>query len=135
MAQNITTGIATLCKQAKSEIREIDAAKALEMQTNDGALIVDIRDIRELWRDGCIPEALHAPRGMLEFWIDPDSPYHKEAFAADRPFIFCCAGGMRSALATQIAQQMGMQPVFNLIGGFKAWKEAEFPVKPHEKRN
>lgn len=133
MAQTITIGIKHLCDKAKAEINEIDVAEARRMQTQDNALIVDIRDIRELWRDGIIPQSTHAPRGMLEFWIDPESPYHKPIFAEERPFIFCCAGGMRSALATQIAQHMGMTPVYNLIGGFKAWSETGAPVEPHPK--
>ncbi len=131
MPQKITLGYKELCDQARSEIDEVSVDVARKLHESGKALIVDVRDIRELWRDGRIPGALHAPRGMLEFWIDPESPYHKAVFAEERAFIFCCGGGLRSALATQVAQRMGLQPVHNLIGGFAAWKKADAPVEPH----
>ena len=131
--QKIDVGIKELCRQAKQEIDELSPEEANAMAVEAGALIVDIRDIRELWRDGAIPGALHAPRGMLEFWIDPDSPYHKTQFSEDRAYIFCCAGGLRSALATQTARLMGLQPVYNLTGGYRAWQQAGCPTQPHEK--
>ncbi len=134
MSQSISKGIKELCAEAQAKIENVDAAGAMRMQADGGATIVDIRDIRELWRDGGIPGALHAPRGMLEFWIDPESPYHKQQFDGDGPFIFCCAGGMRSVLATYAVQQMGLKPVYNLAGGFKAWKDAGGPVAVVEKR-
>ena len=71
-----------------------------------------------------MPGAFHCTRGMLEFWIDPDSPYHKPVFAQDKTFVFFCAGGMRSALAAQTAKHMGLTPVAHIAGGFKAWKDA-----------
>lgn len=131
--QNISVGIKQLCQQAHEAIDEVGPIEAARMVSADGALLVDIRDIRELWRDGVIPDAFHAPRGMLEFWIDPDSPYHKQQFSQDRAYIFCCAGGLRSALATQTAKLMGLRPVYNLTGGYKAWKQAGCPTAPHEK--
>ena len=134
MPQEITTGIEKLLAEAKSEITEVDVAGALSMIENDNAMLIDIRDVRELWRDGKVPDSKHVPRGMVEFWIAPDSPYHKEIFTEDRPFVFMCAGGLRSALATQIAQRMGLKPVYNLIGGFGAWRESEAPIVPHEKK-
>ena len=85
--------------------------------------------IRELWREGAVPGARHVPRGMIEFWIDPDSPYHKPFFASGKKFVFFCAGGMRSALATQAAQNMGLGPVAHIAGGFGAWKEAGGPTE------
>ena len=85
---------------AKSEIDNISPEEASRRATEEGALIVDIRDVREMQRDGAIPGAMHAPRGMLEFWVSPDSPYTKEIFGEDREFVLCCAGGMRSALGT-----------------------------------
>jgi len=134
MPQDITTGIKDLLAEAKAEIAEVDVAAARQLIDNDNALLVDIRDVRELWRDGKVPDSRHVPRGMIEFWIAPDSPYHKDIFTEDRPFIFMCAGGLRSALATQIAQRMGLKPVYNLIGGFGAWRDAEAPIIPHEKK-
>lgn len=124
MAQNISLGYKALCDQADAEVTSVSAAEAMEMALAGDAVLVDIRDIRELGREGRIPGALHAPRGMLEFWIDPESPYHKEAFAEEKTYIFMCAGGLRSLLATQTAQNMGMKPVVNMAGGFAAWKEA-----------
>jgi rhodanese-related sulfurtransferase len=70
---------------------------------------------------------------MLEFWIDPDSPYHRDVFAQDKSFIFMCAGGLRSLLATQVAQRMGLKPVYNMTGGFGAWKEAGGAVETDER--
>lgn len=134
MPQEITTGIKELLAEAKSEITEVDVTSALSLINNDNAILIDIRDVRELWREGKVPDSKHVPRGMVEFWIAPDSPYHKDIFAEDRPFVFMCAGGMRSALATHIAQRMGLKPVYNLIGGFGAWRDAGAPVVPHEKK-
>ena len=134
MPQDITTGIKDLLAEATAEIAEVDVAAARQLIANDNALLIDIRDVRELWRDGKVPDSRHVPRGMVEFWIAPDSPYHKDVFTEDRPFIFMCAGGLRSALATQISQRMGLKPVYNLIGGFGAWRDAEAPIIPHEKK-
>ncbi len=134
MPQKITTGIKELLAEAKAEISEVDVAEARAMIDNDNAMLIDIRDVRELWRDGRVPDSRHVPRGMIEFWIAPDSPYHKEIFTEDRPFIFMCAGGLRSALTTQVAQRMGLKPVYNLTGGFGAWRDAEAPIVPHEKK-
>ena len=99
---------------------------------NENVVFVDIRDIRELVREGKIPGAQHAPRGMLEFWVDPESPYHKELFSQDKRFIFYCASGWRSTLATQTVQKMGMTNVCHLAGGFTAWKEAHAEVEKSE---
>ena len=116
------------CKQlvadAEMEIETLTAAAAIERHTSTDVVMVDLRDIRELSKEGKIPEAVHAPRGMLEFWVDPDSPYHKPIFAADKTFVFYCQSGWRSALATQAVQRMGMGKVCHIGGGFKAWKEA-----------
>jgi rhodanese-related sulfurtransferase len=90
--------------------------------------------VRELEREGMIPGAFHCPRGMLEFWIDPESPYHKDVFASGKTFVFYCNGAWRSALATDVAQQMGLAPVLEMDGGFAAWKEAGFPVAERKKR-
>ena len=93
---------------------------------------VDLRDPRELERDGMIPGAFHATRGMLEFWIDPESPYYKEIFGSGKRFVLFCAGGLRSALATQAVQRMGLSPVCHIEGGFGAWKAAGGPVEKVE---
>ena len=90
---------------------------------------VDIRDVRELERDGVIPGAFHAPRGMLEFWACADSPYHKPVFAQDKRFVLFCAAGWRSALATKTLQDMGLPKVAHIDGGFGAWKAAGAPVE------
>ena len=129
MTQEISTGYKALCDQANNEVETISKSDAVSAHADGDAVLVDIRDIRELKRDGKIPGAFHAPRGMLEFWIDPNSPYHKDIFAGDGPFMFMCAGGMRSLLATKTAQDMGLKPVMNLEGGFGAWKKAGGPVE------
>ncbi len=120
----ITKGIDQLLAAARAKIEEIPAAEALALRDDDTVQIVDIRDVRELDRDGMIPGALHAPRGMLEFWVDPASPYHREVFASGKKFVFYCASGWRSALAAETLQDMGLEPVAHIEGGFTAWKEA-----------
>ena len=124
MAQDITTGIKALCEQAEKEIETVSVDDVKNIYGNDDVVLVDIRDVRELKRDGIVPGAYHCPRGMLEFWIDPESPYHKEVFAQDKKYVFFCAGGMRSALAAQAANAMGLKPVCHMAGGFKEWKES-----------
>ena len=120
----ITKGIKELCAEAEAEIETITAEEAIKYADDETVQLIDIRDIRELWREGAIPGAMHAPRGMLEFWVDPESPYYREDFASGKRFIFFCAGGLRSALATQAVQRMGLKPVAHIAGGFPAWKEA-----------
>ncbi len=120
----ITKGIKELCAEAEAEIETITAEEAIKYADDETVQLIDIRDIRELWREGAIPGAMHAPRGMLEFWVDPESPYYREDFASGKRFIFFCAGGLRSALATQTVQRMGLKPVAHIAGGFAAWKEA-----------
>jgi rhodanese-related sulfurtransferase len=133
MPQTITTGYKALVDAAEREIETLPAEQAIKLAGNDNVVLVDIRDIRELQREGKVPGAVHCPRGMLEFWIDPASPYHKPAFAQDKKFVFFCAAGMRSALATQVAQRMGLKPVAHIAGGFGAWKAAGGPVEAPEK--
>lgn len=124
MPQNITQGYKALMAKAEAEVDSVGAAEAMDLAKRDDVVIVDIRDIRELEREGRIPGSFHAPRGMLEFWVDPESPYHKPIFAADKTFIIHCASGWRSLLAGATLTQMGLKPVKNLKGGFTAWKEA-----------
>ena len=94
-----------------------------KLHGRDDVVFVDIRDPREQQREGKMPGAFSCTRGMLEFWIDPESPYHKPVFAQDKKFVFFCAGGWRSALAAQTAQRMGMKPVAHIKGGFSEWKK------------
>jgi rhodanese-related sulfurtransferase len=129
MPQVITTGYKALCEAAEREVTTLSAEQAVKFAGRDDTVLVDIRDIRELQREGRVPGAFHCPRGMLEFWIDPQSPYHKPVFAADKTFVFFCAGGLRSALAAQAAQRMGLKPVAHIAGGFGAWKEAGGPIE------
>lgn len=119
---------------ANAEVEVIPAEEAVKLAKAEGVTLVDIRDIRELWRDGAVPGAFHCPRGMLEFWIDPDSPYAKEQFQTGNRFVFFCAGGMRSALAAKAAQDMGLTPVAHIETGFRGWKEAGGPVEAKERR-
>ncbi|MCY3591874.1 MAG: rhodanese-like domain-containing protein [Acidobacteria bacterium] len=123
----MTRGVRQLVADADAAVETVTVAAALERQ-QAGALIVDLRDIRERAREGFIPGSFHAPRGMIEFWVDPDSPYFKEVFDGDREFIFHCASGWRSALATKAVQDMGLAPVSHIGGGFTAWKKADAPV-------
>ena len=124
MAQKITTGYKQLMAEADARITDVDAAGAIAMLGRDDVVFVDIRDPREVQREGRIPGSFHAPRGMLEFWVDPQSPYHKPVFAEDKTFVIHCASGWRSILATDVLLRMGLKPVVNLKGGFAAWKEA-----------
>ncbi|MEZ5591086.1 MAG: rhodanese-like domain-containing protein [Gammaproteobacteria bacterium] len=126
--------ISELISQAEAEIETLSVDQVSALLNDDDTVIVDLRDVRELWREGKIPGALHAPRGMLEFWVAPDSPYHRDIFASGKRFVFYCAMGWRSALATQTAQRMGLQPVCHIQGGFKAWAEAGQPVETVEKK-
>jgi len=129
MPQTITTSVQSLVDAAEREIDNLSVEQAIGLHGRDDVMLVDIRDIRELQRDGRVPGAFHCPRGMLEFWIDPDSPYHKDIFAQDKRFVFFCAGGMRSALAAQTAKHMGLKPVAHIRGGFGAWKKAGGPIE------
>lgn len=131
MPQTITRGIKPMLDEAKKAIEEIEPKDAVKLAGRDDVVLVDIRDPRELERDGKVPGAFHCTRGMLEFWIDPDSPYYKPIFGEDKKFVFFCAGGLRSALAAKTAQDMGLKPVAHVIGGFKGWKEAGGPVEAY----
>jgi rhodanese-related sulfurtransferase len=129
----ITRSVMSMVEAARREIEEIPAVEAVRLAGRDDVVLVDIRDIRELARDGKVPGAFHAPRGMLEFWIDPASPYFKPAFGEDKKFVFFCAGGLRSALAAKTAQDMGLKPVAHIVGGFRGWKDAGGPVETPER--
>ncbi len=122
-------GYRQLLDKANAEITTLGASEVRDLADRGDIQLIDLRDRRELERDGRIPGAFHCPRGMLEFWIDPESPYHKPIFAEPRRFVFYCASGWRSALATQTAQDMGLAPVAHLGGGYAAWREAGYPVE------
>src|ERR1700685_2412245 len=130
MALKLKKTVKELVAEANAEIETIDAKAAMKLKDDPNVLMVDLRDIRELNRDGKVPGALHAPRGMLEFWVDPESPYYKEVFGSGKKFVFFCAGGLRSALATQAGERRGLEPVCHIRGGFRAWKEKGGAVEP-----
>ncbi len=129
MAKPLKVSVDTMVETARREIKEYSAGEAIALAGDPKMLLVDIRDPRELAREGKIPGALHAPRGMLEFWIDPQSKYYKPVFGEDKTFVFFCAGGLRSALTTKTLQDMGLAPVAHIEGGFAAWKAAGGPVE------
>ena len=116
-----------MVREAKVEIESISPQEALAAQT-EGALLVDIRDPRELAREGRVPGAYHAPRGMLEFWVSPASPYHKPKLTEAPRLILFCAASSRSALAAKALQDMGVETVAEIEGGFGAWREAGLPI-------
>lgn len=124
MPKEIAVSAKALVESARREIEEIAPEDVVALHDRDDIAIIDVRDIRELKREGKIPGSVHCPRGMLEFWIDPESPYFKPIFGEDKRFIFHCALDWRSALATQTAQNMGLKPVAHIKGGFAGWKEA-----------
>jgi rhodanese-related sulfurtransferase len=120
----MAVGYKWLIEEARAEIENLPVGDAQMAHGDTDTVFVDIRDVRELEREGMIPDAFSAPRGMLEFWFDPESPYHKEIFSSSKRLVFYCTSGWRSALATQTAQKMGLENVCHLDGGFNAWKEA-----------
>ena len=129
--------VKSMVDDAMEAITTYSVGDARELHGRDDVQFIDIRDVRELEREGVIPGAFHAPRGMLEFWVDPESPYHKPLFAENKRFVLFCAAGWRSALATKTMQDMGVEQVSHIDGGFTAWKEAGAPVadrgaKPHK---
>src|SRR5208282_4176757 len=116
-------GYRALVDEATSQIKTYSVEEALKRLGDPNVQFVDVRDIRELEREGVIPGAYHAPRGMIEFWVDPDSPYYRKLFGSVKEFVFFCAAGWRSALTTKTVQDMGLGPVAHVDGGFAAWKE------------
>lgn len=117
-----------MVQEANAQVDHAPASDLLTLQDVDTVTFVDLRDPRELERDGMIPGAFHCPRGMLEFWIDPDSPYAKPQFASGNRFVFYCASGWRSALAARTAHEMGLPNVSHIEDGFSGWKAAGGPV-------
>ena len=134
MAQKITKGIKAMLAEANAVVPSISVEEAAGLLDSQDHVFIDLRDIRELQRSGKVPNAFSCPRGMLEFWIDPESPYHKELFNQDKTYVFYCASAWRSALSAQVAQQMGLSPVTHIAGGFTAWQKAAAPIEPVEKK-
>ena len=124
---------AEMVSNARKRIEEIETDKLIEMVEDPDVVIVDIRDIRERQRTGAIPGSVHAPRGMLEFWVDPESPYYKEVFGEDKKYVLHCASGWRSALTAATLQDMGFEAA-HLKDGFSSWEKAGGPVEPVEKK-
>ncbi len=124
----ITKGYKQLVSEAHARIRTLTLDEAKARLDSPDAVFVDIRDVRELEREGMIPGAFHATRGMLEFWVDPESPYYKEIFGSGKEFVLYCGSAWRSSLAVATLQDMGLEPISHIGGGFKAWKEANLPV-------
>jgi rhodanese-related sulfurtransferase len=129
-------GYQELIARAMAQIETIPLDQAQDFLGDPDTIFVDIRDVRELEREGMIPNAFHAPRGMLEFWVDPDSPYYKPIFGEGKRLVLYCASAWRSALATETLHKMGVPGVCHLEGGFGAWKKAGKPIvekqaKPH----
>lgn len=122
-------GYRALLEAAEAEIEALSPEQVAGLLGEESVLFVDIRDVRELYREGKIPGAFHASRGMLEFWVDPESPYYKDVFGSGKRFVFYCQSGWRSALATHTVQRMGLPNVCHLEGGFRAWAEAGHPVE------
>lgn len=120
-------GYKQMLAEAEAVVQSVSGAEMAGQFDAAGIVMVDIRDPRELEREGMIPGAFHAPRGMLEFWIDPESPYHKPRFAEGKTYVFYCASGWRSLLAARTAQEMGLE-ARSLLGGFGEWKKAGLPV-------
>ena len=118
----------SLVQDAMAQVTTYTVDQALALHAHPGVQFVDVRDVRELEREGVIPGSIHAPRGLIEFWFDPDSPYHRDVFAQDKEYVLFCALGWRSALATKTLMDMGLERVAHVEGGFTAWKDAGGPV-------
>ena len=120
---------AQMVRESRDRIEEIETADLIAMVDDPNVVIIDIRDVRERQRTGFIPGSFHAPRGMIEFWVDPDSPYHKDVFAQDgRKYVFHCASGWRSALTVATLQDMGFEAA-HLKEGFGSWEESGGPIE------
>jgi rhodanese-related sulfurtransferase len=131
---HLKKGYKQLLAEANAVVETLSPTQAIAEHGRDNVVFVDLRDPRELDREGKMPGAFACTRGMLEFWIDPESPYAKPIFAENKRFIFFCAGGWRSALAAKTAQEMGLENVAHVEGGFGAWKQAGGPAEPPKPR-
>lgn len=131
----ITKGYRALVDEAMAQVRTYSVEEVRVRMEQGDLQIVDIRDIRELQAEGTVPGSYHAPRCMLEFWVDPESPYHKKIFADEsREFVLFCGAGWRSALAAKTLQDMGMSNVAHIDGGFGEWKKQGGPTETLEER-
>ncbi len=130
----LKTGFRQLVAEAEERVQRVSVAELLDAAQRQTRLLIDLRDIRELWREGTIPGSVHVPRGLLEFWIDPESPYFHKVFANPKPLLLFCNKGWRSALAADVCQRMGVENVAHLEGGFEAWVAAGGAVEKKEKR-
>lgn len=129
----ITKGIKVLVAEAMAQVTTYSVDEVRARMGDANLQIVDIRDVRELEREGTVPGCFNAPRGMLEFWVDPDSPYYKTVFGDDsKEFVLFCGAGWRSALAAKTLQDMGMTHVAHIDGGFTAWAKQGAPVETYE---
>ena len=125
----------SLVEQALSEIKTLEPSQVKELENNDQCTLIDIRDIRELWRDGTIKGAIHIPRGMLEFWLDPQSQYYnEEKFSKEKKLVLFCAAGLRSALATKTLKDMGYENIAHINGGFGSLSSEGFEILKIEKK-
>ncbi len=132
--KNLTKTAADMVAEARARIEEVETVDLIAMVDDPNVVIVDIRDIRERQRIGAIPGSVHAPRGMIEFWVDPDSPYFKDVFGHDdKKYVFHCASGWRSALTVATLQDMGFEAA-HLKEGFSTWADKGGPVQPVEKK-
>ena len=125
--------VKNMVAEAKLKINEIDAKEAIKFFNDENVIFIDIRDIRERQKLGFIPGSFHAPRGMLEFWIDPESPYFKDIFNTNKKYIFHCAAGWRSALAVSTLKDMGFE-ASHITNGFAGWVEEKGPVEFKSKK-
>ena len=125
---------AQMVDAARARIQEIETPDLIEMLDDPDVVVVDLRDIRERQRSGYIPGSFHAPRGMIEFWVDPDSPYFKPIFGEDKKFVFHCASGWRSAITVATLQDMGFDAA-HLREGFSTWEKQGGPVEFPEKKD
>jgi rhodanese-related sulfurtransferase len=130
----ISRGINQLVEEAMAAVSTLPVLEAIALLHDPTVQFVDLREAGELDRDGVIPGAYHAPRGMLEFWIDPKSPYFRKVFASEKPLVLFCAGGLRSALAAKTLVDMGLVDVAHIEGGFAAWKDAGGPIEARPPR-
>jgi rhodanese-related sulfurtransferase len=134
---SLKKGYKQLLAEAGAKIRTLSLAEARARHGSDDVVFVDLRDVRELEREGLIPGAIHAPRGMLEFWVDPESPYYKDVFGSGKELVLYCQSAWRSALAAAALEEMGLPRVCHLEGGFRAWKDSGAPTavrEPHSAR-
>ena len=127
--QKIKKNFQELIKEANAQIKTLKGEDAIKLLKNDNYLFIDLRDYREILKEGKIPGSISCPRGMLEFWIDPTSPYYKKKIDLSKTFILYCASAWRSALAAKTLKEMGLDEVFHIEGGFTNWKKLNGPIE------